>query len=303
MNEKTQGWINLYKPKNISSFFAIKKIQSKFQINKIGHCGTLDPLAEGVLPIAIGKTTKLIPFIMKKEKKYIFSIKWGKQTSTDDLEGKVIKSSDILPTKQAIKNKLIKFTGQIEQIPPFASAIKVNGHRAYKLFRENKNFSLEPKKVYVKKIKLLKSNKRKTTIFEVECSKGFYIRSFARDLAISLGTFGHIYSLKRTKVGLFSVNSAILLDDLLKIRQTLTEFNCIHSSVSMLDDILAYEIEDREDLVNLSLGKSIFINVNKLIKPPLNSFDKNFLFLLKKGKILSYGELNGDLFKPKKILI
>jgi len=157
--------------------------------------------------------------------------------------------------------------------------------------------------VYVKKIKLLKSNHRKTANFEVECTKGFYIRSFARDLGISLGTFGHIYSLKRTKVGLFSLNSAILLDDLLKIRQTLTEFNCIHSSVSMLDDILAYEIEDKEDLNNLSLGKSIFINVNKLINPPLNSFDKNLLFLLKKGKVLSYGKLNGNLFEPKKILI
>ena len=135
MDETLQGWINLYKPKNISSFFAIKKIQSKFQIKKIGHCGTLDPLAEGVLPIAIGKTTKLIPFVIKKEKKYIFTIKWGKQTSTDDLEGKIIHSSNNIPTKEAIKNQLRKFTGQIEQIPPFASAIKVNGQREYKLFR------------------------------------------------------------------------------------------------------------------------------------------------------------------------
>ena len=97
MNETSQGWINLYKPKNLSSFFAIKKIKSKFKIKKIGHCGTLDPLAEGILPIAIGKTTKLIPFIIKKEKKYIFTIKWGKQTSTDDLEGKVIQSSNNIP--------------------------------------------------------------------------------------------------------------------------------------------------------------------------------------------------------------
>ena len=303
MDETLQGWINLYKPKNISSFFAIKKIQSKFQIKKIGHCGTLDPLAEGILPIAIGKTTKLIPFVIKNEKKYIFTIKWGKQTSTDDLEGIVIHSSNYIPSKEAIKNQLRKFTGQIEQIPPSASAIKVNGQRAYKLFRENKNFLLKPKKVYVKKIKLLRSNQKKTTNFELECSKGFYIRSFARDLAISLGTFGHIYSLKRTKVGLFSLKSAILLDDLLKIRQTLTEFNCIHSSVSMLDDILAYEIEDKEDLVNLSFGKSIFIELNRLIKPPLNSFDKNLLFLLKKEKVLSYGKLNGNLFEPKKIFI
>ena len=103
MDETLQGWINLYKPKNISSFFAIKKIQSKFQIKKIGHCGTLDPLAEGILPIAIGKTTKLIPFVIKKEKKYIFTIKWGKQTSTDDLEGIVIHSSNCIPSKEAIE--------------------------------------------------------------------------------------------------------------------------------------------------------------------------------------------------------
>ena len=137
----------------------------------------------------------------------------------------------------------------------------------------------------------------------IKSGKGFYIRSFARDLAISLGTFGHIHSLKRTKVGLFSLNSAILLDDLLKIRQTLTEFNCIHSSVSMLDDILAYEVESKEDLKNLSLGRSIYIDVDKLRQPILNSFDKNLLFLLNKGKVLSYGKLNGNLFVPKKIFI
>ena len=186
------GFLLIDKPSGITSSACVYKLRRLLNKKKIGHCGTLDPLAEGILPIAIGKTTKLIPFVIKKEKKYVFTIKWGKQTSTDDLEGKVIHSSNNIPTKEEIKNQLIKFTGQIEQIPPFASAIKVKGQRAYKLFRENKNFLLKPKKVYVKKIKLLKSNQRKTTTFEIECSKGFYIRSFARDLAISLGNFGHI---------------------------------------------------------------------------------------------------------------
>ena len=139
--------------------------------------------------------------------------------------------------------------------------------------------------------------------FEIECGKGFYVRSFARDLAIALGTFGHITHLKRVKVGFFCEKKAILLDDLLKIRQTLSEFNGILSSVSMLDDILAYEIEDREDLFNLSLGKSIVINLNNLINPSLNFFDNNFLFLSKNGNIVSYGKLNGNLFEPKKILL
>tara|TARA_Y100001960_G_C14649985_1_gene815382 strand:- start:331 stop:1242 length:912 start_codon:yes stop_codon:yes gene_type:complete len=303
MNEKKQGWINLYKPKNISSHEVIKKIRYKFKVNKLGHAGTLDPLAEGILPIAIEKTTKLIPFVNLKNKKYIFTIKWGEQTSTDDIEGEVIKSSQKVPNEEDIVKKLAEFIGYIDQTPPSASAVKVGGKRAYKLFREKKNFILHPKKVFLKKVKLLKSAKNKTSVFEAECGKGFYIRSFVRDLAISLGTFGHVYHLKRTKVGLFSLKSAILLDDLLKIRQTLSEFNGILSSVSMLDDILAYEIEDREDLFNLSLGKSIVINLNNLINPSLNFFDNNFLFLSKNGNIVSYGKLNGNLFEPKKILL
>ena len=303
MNEEIQGWINLYKPKNLSSYNAIKEIKIKFKLNKLGHAGTLDPLAEGVLPIALGKATKLIPFVNNKEKKYVFAIKWGEQTSTDDKEGKIIKSSNYIPEADQISNKLKEFQGNITQTPPLASAVKVEGERAYKLFRKNKKFTIKPKKVFLKKAKLLKVNNNKTATFEVECGKGFYIRSFARDLSLSLGTFGHIYSLKRIKVGLFSLETAILLDDLLKIRQRLTGFNVIHSSISMLDDILAYEIEDKGDLINLSFGRSIIINLKKLIKPTLNSFDKNFLFLSKNGNIISYGKLNGNLFEPKKILL
>ena len=297
-----QGWINLYKPKNISSFYALKKIKNEFKFKKIGHAGTLDPIAEGILPIAIGKTTKLIPFVTNKSKKYTFTVKWGQQTSTDDLEGKVIKTSNIIPSEELIKNKIKNLKGNIQQIPPLASSVKVGGERAYKLFRENVNFELKPKKVLLKEIKLLKYEK-KTSKFELECGKGFYVRSFARDLSISLGTLGHIIALKRTKVGIFSTKTAILLDDLLKIGQRHSEFNCIHSSVSMLDDILAYEIESKEDLINLSLGRSIYINLDKLRKPLLSSFDKNYLFLSKQGNIVSYGKLNGDLFKPNKIMI
>ena len=297
-----QGWINLYKPKNISSFNALKKIKSKFDFYKIGHAGTLDPLAEGILPIAIGKATKLIPFINLKNKKYIFTIQWGQQTSTDDLEGEVIKSSNIIPSKEKIVSRLENLNGNIQQIPPFVSSVKVKGKRAYKLFRNNINFELKSKTVFLKKIKLLNCEKS-ISQFEIECGKGFYVRSLARDLGISLGTFGHVIALKRTKVGVFSTKTAILLDDLLKIGQRHSGFNCIHSSVSMLDDILAYEIESKEDLANLSLGRSIYINLDKLSKPLLNSIDKNLLFLSKKGNIVSYGKLNGDLFKPNKIML
>ena len=302
MDEKIQGWVNLYKPKGISSFSAIYKIKKKFNIKKIGHAGTLDPAAEGILPIAINKTTKLIPFINLSSKKYLFKIKWGEQTSTDDLEGVVINNSNKIPNEEEINKIISSFLGFQDQVPPKASAVKVNGKRAYAVLRENKNFSLESKKVFLKSITFLFSNIN-TSSFTIDCGKGFYVRSLARDIAYKLGTYGHIVELKRTKVGHFNEKTSILLDDILKIGQSEFEFNCIHSSISMLDDILAYEVEEKKDLNDLSLGKSIFINKKKLIKKPLNSDKEELVFLSKKGKIISFGKLSEDLFKPNKVLI
>ena len=133
MNEQKQGWLNLYKPVGISSFSAIYKIKKKFNIKKIGHAGTLDPNAEGILPIAINKTTKLIPFVSSKSKKYNFKLKWGEQTSTDDLEGEIINFSNKIPSNEEINKIINLFLGYIDQVPPKASAIKVNGKRAYAL--------------------------------------------------------------------------------------------------------------------------------------------------------------------------
>ena len=302
MDEKIQGWVNLYKPKGISSFSAIYKIKKKFNIKKIGHAGTLDPAAEGILPIAINKTTKLIPFVNVSSKKYLFKIKWGEQTSTDDLEGVVINNSNKIPSEEEINKILSSFLGFQDQVPPKASAVKVNGKRAYAVLRENKNFSLGSKKVFLKTITFLFSNIN-TSSFEIDCGKGFYVRSLARDIAYKLGTYGHVVELKRTKVGHFNEKTSILLDDILKIGQSEFEFNCIHSSISMLDDILAYEVEEKKDLNDLSLGKSIFINKKKLIKKPLNSDKEELVFLSKKGKIISFGKLSEDLFKPNKVLI
>jgi len=302
MDEKIQGWVNLYKPKGISSFSAIYKIKKKFNIKKIGHAGTLDPEAEGILPIAINKTTKLIPFVNVSSKKYLFKIKWGEQTSTDDLEGVVINNSNKIPNEEEINKIISLFLGFQDQVPPKASAVKVNGKRAYAVLRENKNFSLESKKVFLKSITFLFSNIN-TSSFEIDCGKGFYVRSLARDIACKLGTYGHVVELKRTKVSHFNEKTSILLDDILKIGQSEFEFNCIHSSISMLDDILAYEVEEKKDLNDLSLGKSIFINKKKLIKKPLNSDKEELVFLSKKGKIISFGKLSEDLFKPNKVLI
>ena len=299
-----QGWLSIYKPSGISSFAVVKKIKKYFKLNKIGHGGTLDPLAEGVLPIAIGKATKLISFINSDIKEYEFEIKWGEQTTTDDVEGEILYRSNFIPSEKEIKKALDNFKGAILQKPPKASAIKINGQRAYKLLRENKNFDLKEKKVYLYSSNIISSSSLKsTTKIKIKCGKGFYVRSFARDIAEILNTKGHIFSLKRTKVGKFTLKNANLLDDLLKIGQRLSEFNGFHTSISMLDDILAYEIDNEEDFLSISQGKLIKINLNKLVRPLLNLPDGKTVFLTDQEKILSFGKLDGDLLKPDKVLI
>ena len=150
MNKEIQGWINLYKPKNISSFLAIKKIKNKFNISKIGHAGTLDPLAEGILPVALGKATKLIPFLNSNLKNYIFTIKWGDQTSTDDSEGQIINKSIKIPKVINIKKSLKNFIGFFEQVPPKASAVKFNGESTKvngNSFMDSRNINSEPARI------------------------------------------------------------------------------------------------------------------------------------------------------------
>ena len=161
MNE-IQGWINLYKPKNISSFQAINKIKKKFFFKKIGHAGTLDPLAEGILPIALGKATKLISMVNKDSKKYNFTISWGTQTSTDDSDGEIINKSTLIPNFENINNKIRNYSGYIYQTPPKVSAVKVKGRRAYELTRKKIDFELTPKQVHIKNFKILKHDNYET---------------------------------------------------------------------------------------------------------------------------------------------
>ena len=275
---KDQGWLNVYKPKGISSFNVVFKIKKKFNLKKIGHGGTLDPLAEGVLPI-------------KNIKEYEFKIKWCEQTTTDDSEGKVIARSLKIPSPLEINNQILKLKGSILQKPPLASAIKINGKKAYQLLRAKKNFQIKERSVFLDEVTLLDSQKQSSKFF-IRCGKGFYIRSFARDLGEKLETKAHISSLKRIKVGKFEAKNANLLDDLLNIRQRLFEFKGFHSSSCMLDDILAYEIDDEKDITSISQGKSIKLNLKKLIKPPLNLTEEKVIFLTVRKKVISFGKLD-----------
>ena len=299
---RDQGWLNVYKPKGISSFNVVYKIKKKFNLKKVGHGGTLDPLAEGVLPIAIGKTTKLIPFINKNIKEYEFKIKWCEQSNTDDSEGEVIARSLKIPSPLEINNQILKLKGSILQKPPLASAIKINGKKAYQLLRAKKNFQIKERSVFLDEVTLLDSQKQSSKFF-IRCGKGFYIRSFARDLGEKLETKAHISSLKRIKVGKFEAKNANLLDDLLNIRQRLFEFKGFHSSSCMLDDILAYEIDDEKDITSISQGKSIKLDMKKLTKAPLDLTDEKVVFLTVRKNVISFGKLSGDLFKPNKVLL
>ena len=298
---KINGWLNIYKPRGISSFFVLKKIKKKFKFSKIGHAGTLDPLAEGILPVAVGKTTKLISFINKHSKEYEFEIKWGEQTSTDDSEGEIIKRSKKIPEDKEIKQILKKTIGIFLQTPPKASAVKIDGERAYKLFRKKINFEVKKKPVNLLDSKLIENSNKNISKISIRCGSGFYVRSYARDLGDKLDSSAHIFSLKRTKVGKFLINNSILLDDLLKIGEMTSAIKGFHSSISMLDDILAFEI-DEEIVKDVSKGRDIEIERIKNFKD-FNYLKKNFYFLTNNNSLVSLGIIDGKYFKPRKVFL
>ncbi len=297
-----QGWLNVYKPLNLSSFAVLHKIKKKFNLSKIGHAGTLDPLAEGILPIAIGKTTKLISFIHRNIKEYELEIKWGEQTLTDDREGKIICVSSYIPQSKEITEKLKIFRGNILQRPPKASAVKINGQRAYKLLRNMENFETKKKIVKIYEAKFIDQSYPNVSKIKIICGKGFYIRSFARDFGEILNTKAHVYSLKRTKVGKFTIKNSILLDDLLKMSEMASGIRGFHPSISMLDDILAFEIDEETILKDISHGKIVKINKKDIPKSLKLNDDKLYL-LTNKKIVVSVGKFDGIFFKPKKVFV
>ena len=205
------GWLILNKPYDFGSTQAVGKVRWLLSAKKAGHAGTLDPLATGILPIAIGEATKTVPFVQDGTKIYQFTLVWGSATNTDDIEGETIATSKIRPTKEQVLLALPKFTGDITQIPPIFSAIKIKGQRAYDLARAGEEVVVPPRQVQIDRFDLMEHGQEQSR-FEVECAKGTYIRSLARDLAEELGTKGHVGALHRSQVGNFTDEDAIELD-------------------------------------------------------------------------------------------
>jgi tRNA pseudouridine55 synthase len=206
------GWLIIDKPPGLTSTDVVNRVRRAFDARKAGHGGTLDPLATGVLPIAFGAATKTVPYVMDGTKLYRFIVRFGEARDTDDADGEVTATSAARPTDDAIRAALEQFRGDIQQVPPTFSAVKVAGERAYDVAREGRLPRLEPRAAHVDRFELIERPDPDTATFEVASGKGVYMRSLARDLAIACGTLGHVAALRRLRVGPFSEAQAIALD-------------------------------------------------------------------------------------------
>lgn len=211
------GWIIVDKPTGMTSTAVVNKIKRAFGARKAGHAGTLDPSATGVLAIALGEATKTIPYVTNREKSYIFEVKFGEATDTDDSEGKIIRRSKMRPSEQDILAAIPLFQGEIKQTPPLFSAVKINGERAYSLARRGEDFDIAPRSLLVSSLKLEKYISKSNAILALECGKGGYVRAIARDLGLKLGCYGHVKWLRRISSGSFNLSMANSLDEILKV--------------------------------------------------------------------------------------
>jgi len=256
--DAVSGWINLDKPLDLGSTDAVSRIKRLFNAQKAGHAGTLDPLASGILPIALGEATKTVPFLMEAEKSYRFTIAWGSTTASFDREGEVIASSDARPTVDQVEAALPAFRGEIMQVPPTFSAIKVDGQRAYDLAREGVEFELEARPIVVHRLEVTEHADADHVTLEMDCGKGSYVRAVVRDLASALSAHGHVSALRRTRVGAFSEENATPLESLLEMEHIADRLETLLPVETALDDIPALALTT-EDAFRLKQGRAIVL--------------------------------------------
>lgn len=324
------GWVILDKPIDLNSTTAVAIVRRLFKAQKAGHAGTLDPLATGVLPIALGEATKTVQYVMEGGKNYRFTVKWGEETQTDDLEGKVTSSSQNRPTVQEIKNCLQNFTGTIQQTPPAYSAIKINGERAYKLARAGQTVAMKARDVQIYDLTLRPGDDENEAEFEAHCGKGTYIRSLGRDLGRELGCLGHITKLRRISSGPFTQAMSISLEKLQELshsadaREAL-QYQSDHSLLpqadieankphdielqqhvhpsmlqhlypieTALDDIPALAINEMQ-ATQIRVGQSVTITGREapIIKGPA--------YTMVGSKIVAMGSVSQGIFKPSRV--
>lgn len=283
-----QGFLNINKPQGVTSAYVVHKIKKTFKLNKVGHLGTLDPLATGVLPIAIEKATRLFDYFLEKDKKYVATFRFGYETDTLDADGVVVHSTNTIPREEEIKIKLKEFIGKYEQMPPNFSAKKVNGKKAYELARAGESVLLKPKLVNITEFELLEKLSDNEFSFNISCSSGTYIRSLGRDLAKALNSLCTMTALVRTQSGSFEIANSINLTDLLA------------------KNTLLYDIISIESMLPLN---KLFVNLDDFTKL------KNGLTIVVTGEndgsykvmhnesLLGIGEVRNGLLKLKTYLL
>ena len=291
---KINGWIFLDKPIGISSNSALQKVRKIFNYCKAGYVGTLDPLASGFLPIALGDATKTISYLENKNKEYVFEVEWGIKTNTGDMEGRIEKISKTYPSEQIIKKTILGFKGDYFQEPQKFSSKKINGVRAYKLARNNTNFKLKKKKVTIFDLNLISSLSKQRSSFYVKCSSGTYVRSLAEDIADTNGTFATVTALRR--IGFEDFNKKLIsLDYLLTLVHSDDLINVL-KPVNLVFKNANEIILDENAIEHILNGRSVKMNKGKIV-------DNNEFALAKfKNEIVAIGYLKDNNFYPKRLL-
>ncbi|HTT98746.1 MAG TPA: tRNA pseudouridine(55) synthase TruB [Rhizomicrobium sp.] len=252
------GWVVIDKPEGVTSTQVVGIVRRVFDAQKAGHAGTLDPMATGVLAIALGEATKTVPYAMDATKTYRFTVTFGESRDSDDAEGAVTGTSDKRPSRAEIEAAIPKLTGAISQIPPVYSAIKVDGERAYDLARDGEEVVLEARTVVIHGVRFLAMPDADHAEFEMVCGKGTYVRAWARDLALSLGTLGYVSQLRRLAIGNFNVEQAIGLEPLKGFMHSPAAFEYLRPISTALDGIPALAVTG-QDAVRLKSGNPILV--------------------------------------------
>ncbi len=289
------GWVILDKPVGIGSTQCVSKIKWLYKAAKAGHAGTLDPLASGMLPIALGEATRTVPYVMDGNKVYRFGIKWGAQTNTDDLEGEIIQTSAKRPSEVEIRALMPKYIGEIEQIPPKFSAVKIDGERAYKRARAGEDVIIESRAVTIHSFDLIEICDEDTSIFEITCGKGTYVRALARDMGIDLGCFGHICELRRTAVEPFDEDDLIPLDELIQMEDDLEALDGEVLATGVALEGLPQTIIDKQQVMRIRSGNPVLLRGRDAI-----TFAEE-ICAINGVELIAIGNVDKGSFYPKRV--
>jgi tRNA pseudouridine55 synthase len=304
------GWVILDKPVGMGSTEAVSKVKWLFQAEKAGHAGTLDPLASGMLPIALGEATKTVPYVQYGAKVYRFAVAWGEERSTDDLEGPTTKTSDKQPTEAEIRSLLPKYTGVIMQSPPQFSAIKIAGERAYDIARAGEAVEIPEREVEIGRFVLVEARPDGKTVFEIECGKGTYVRSLARDMGRDLGCYGHIAELRRTEVDPFTAEDLVTVAELEAARfgdAGQPAEGPLPMDFDAIDDLLIETGAALECLPQVALSDEaanrIRLGNPVIIRGRDAPVDAEEVCATARGRLVAIGAIEAGMFKPKRVFV